>query len=35
VNLSDDARRPEEGEFTGAREFVSYAVAVTPVINGE
>jgi hypothetical protein len=34
-NSSDDARRSEEGEFTGARESVSYAVAVTPAINGE
>ena len=34
-NSSNDARRSEEGEFTGAREFVSYAMAVTPAINGE
>jgi hypothetical protein len=34
-NSSDDARRSEEREFTGAREFVSYVVAVTPTINGE
>jgi hypothetical protein len=33
--FSEDARRSEEGEFTGAKEFVSYAVAVTSVINGE
>jgi hypothetical protein len=30
-----DARRSEEGEFTGAREFVSNAVAVTPASHGE
>jgi hypothetical protein len=34
-NFSGDTRRSEEGEFTSAREFVSYAVAVTLAINGE
>jgi hypothetical protein len=35
MNFSGDARRSEEGKVTGAREFVSYIVAVTPAINGE
>jgi hypothetical protein len=32
-NFSGDARRSEEGEVTSAREFVSYAVAVTPAMD--
>jgi hypothetical protein len=32
-NFSGDARRSEEGEVTGAREFVFNAVAVTPVMD--
>jgi hypothetical protein len=36
VNLSDDARQPEEGKSTGAaRGLVSNAVAVTPASHGE
>jgi hypothetical protein len=34
-NFSGDARRSEEGEFTGTREFVSYLVVVTLAINEE
>jgi hypothetical protein len=32
-NFSGDARRSEEGEVTGAREFVFNAVAVTPTMD--
>jgi hypothetical protein len=34
-NYSGDARRSEEGGVHWRSEFVSYAVAVTPTINGE
>jgi hypothetical protein len=32
-NFSGDARRSEDERSTGAREFVSYAVAVTPAMD--
>jgi hypothetical protein len=34
-NYSGDARQSEEGGVHWRSEFMSYAVAVTPAINGE